>query len=51
LRSRRASVVTREAYGVSGVNDLRRDLEGMPPDVDAVLTRIRKLLAGPRSAA
>jgi DNA anti-recombination protein RmuC len=33
------------------LNDLRRDLERMPPDVDAALLRIRKLLAGPRSAA
>jgi DNA anti-recombination protein RmuC len=33
------------------LNDLRRDLERMPPDVDAALTRIRKLLARPRPAA
>ena len=33
------------------LNDLRRDLEQMPPDVDAALTRIRKLLAGQRPAA
>jgi len=33
------------------LNDLRRDLEEMPPDVDAALTRIRKLLAGQRPAA
>jgi phage terminase small subunit len=33
------------------LNDLRRDLERMPPDVDAALTRIRKLLAGQRPAA
>jgi uncharacterized protein (DUF3084 family) len=33
------------------LNDLRSDLEGMPPDVDAALTRIRKLLAGHRPAA
>jgi|SRR5262249_28328613 len=30
---------------------LRRDLEQMPPDVDAALTRVRKLLARPRPAA
>lgn len=33
------------------LNDLRSDLERMPPDVDAALTRIRKLLAGHRPAA
>ena len=33
------------------LSDLRRDLERMPPDVDAALTRIRKLLARPRPAA
>jgi hypothetical protein len=33
------------------LTDLRRDLERMPPDVDAALTRIRKLLAGQRPAA
>ena len=33
------------------LNDLRTDLEQMPPDVDAALTRIRKLLAGQRPAA
>jgi DNA anti-recombination protein RmuC len=33
------------------LNDLRTDLERMPPDVDAALTRIRKLLAGHRPAA
>ncbi len=33
------------------LNDLRTDLELMPPDVDAALTRIRKLLAGHRPAA
>jgi hypothetical protein len=33
------------------LNDLRSDLEQMPPDVDAALTRIRKLLAGHRPAA
>lgn len=33
------------------LNDLRSDLERMPPDVDAALTRIRKLLAGQRPAA
>ncbi len=32
------------------LTDLRRDLERMPPDVDAALTRVRKLLARPRSA-
>jgi phage terminase small subunit len=33
------------------LTDLRRDLERMPPDVDAALTRIRKMLAGQRPAA
>ena len=33
------------------LNDLRSDLEQMPPDVDAALTRIRKLLSGQRPAA
>jgi DNA anti-recombination protein RmuC len=33
------------------LNDLRSDLQRMPPDVDAALTRIRKLLAGHRPAA
>jgi hypothetical protein len=33
------------------LTDLRTDLEQMPPDVDAALTRIRKLLAGQRPAA
>jgi uncharacterized membrane protein YccC len=33
------------------LNDLRSDLERMPPDVDAALIRIRKLLAGHRPAA
>jgi len=33
------------------LTDLRRDLERMPPDVDAALTRVRKLLARPRPAA
>src|SRR5919204_2367504 len=28
------------------LNDLRSDLERMPPDVDGALTRIRKLLSG-----
>jgi hypothetical protein len=32
------------------LNDLRGDLERMPPDLDAALTRIRKLLAGHRPA-
>jgi uncharacterized protein (DUF3084 family) len=32
------------------LNDLRSDLERMPPDVDAALTRNRKLLAGHRPA-
>jgi hypothetical protein len=35
----------------NSANDLRRDLERIPPDVDAALTRIRKLLARPRPAA
>jgi DNA anti-recombination protein RmuC len=33
------------------LNDLRSDLERMPPDVDAALTHIRRLLAGHRPAA
>jgi DNA anti-recombination protein RmuC len=33
------------------LTNLRRDLEQMPPDVDAALTRVRKLLARPRPAA
>jgi hypothetical protein len=33
------------------LNDLRRDLERMPPDVEAALRRIRKLLEGQRPAA
>jgi hypothetical protein len=33
------------------LNDLRRDLERTPPDVDAALRRIRKLLEGQRPAA
>jgi hypothetical protein len=31
--------------------DLRTDLEGVPPDIDAALSRIRKLLADERPAA
>jgi hypothetical protein len=33
------------------LNDLRGDLERMPPDVEAALIRIRRLLAGERPAA
>jgi hypothetical protein len=33
------------------LNDLRGDLERSPPDVEAALVRIRKLLAGERPAA
>jgi hypothetical protein len=33
------------------LNDLRSDLEPSPPDVEAALARIRKLLAGERPAA
>jgi phage terminase small subunit len=33
------------------LNDLRAELERVPPDVEAALTRIRKLLAGERPAA
>jgi Flp pilus assembly protein TadB len=33
------------------LNDLRSDLERIPPDVDAALVRIRRLLAGERPAA
>ena len=33
------------------LSDLRRDLERMPPDVEAALRRIRKLLEGQRPAA
>jgi hypothetical protein len=33
------------------LNDLRSDLQHMPPDVEAALARIRKLLAGERPAA
>jgi hypothetical protein len=33
------------------LNDLRRDLERTPPDVEADLRRIRKLLEGQRPAA
>jgi hypothetical protein len=33
------------------LNDLRRDLERTPPDVEAALKRIRKLLEGQRPAA
>jgi hypothetical protein len=33
------------------LNDLRRDLERTPPDVEAALRRIRKLLEGKRPAA
>ena len=33
------------------LNDLRSDLQRMPPDVEAALARIRKLLAGERPAA
>ena len=33
------------------LNDLRRDLERMPPDVEAALRRIRRLLEGQRPAA
>jgi len=33
------------------LNDLRRDLERTPPDVEAALRRIRKLLEGQRPAA
>jgi TolA-binding protein len=33
------------------LNDLRSDLEQIPPDVDAALVRIRRLLAGERPAA
>jgi TolA-binding protein len=33
------------------LNDLRTDLECIPPDVEAALVRIRRLLAGERPAA
>jgi hypothetical protein len=33
------------------LNDLRDDLERIPPDVEAALVRIRRLLAGERPAA
>jgi len=33
------------------LNDLLDDLERIPPDVDAALVRIRRLLAGERPAA
>jgi len=33
------------------LNDLRDDLERIPPDVEAALIRVRKLLAGERPAA
>jgi len=33
------------------LNDLRTDLERIPPDVEAALVRIRRLLAGERPAA
>jgi argininosuccinate lyase len=33
------------------LNDLRKDLESVPPDVEAALVRIRKLLEGERPAA
>jgi len=33
------------------LNDVRSDLERIPPDVGAALVRIRKLLAGERPAA
>jgi predicted nucleic acid-binding Zn-ribbon protein len=33
------------------LNDLRRDLERTPPDVEAALRRIRKLVEGQRPAA
>jgi hypothetical protein len=33
------------------LNDFRRDLERTPPDVEAALKRIRKLLEGQRPAA
>jgi hypothetical protein len=33
------------------LTDLRSDLERIPPDVDAALVRIRRLLAGERPAA
>jgi hypothetical protein len=33
------------------LNDLRGDLERIPPDVEAALIRVRKLLAGERPAA
>jgi hypothetical protein len=33
------------------LNDLRSDLERIPPDVEAALRRIRKLLEGQRPAA
>ena len=33
------------------LNDLRVDLERIPPDVEAALIRVRKLLAGERPAA
>jgi len=33
------------------LNDLRSDLERMPPDVEAALVRIRKLVNGERPAA
>jgi chromosome segregation ATPase len=40
------------AAALSGLlNDLRSDLKQKPPDVEAALARIRKLLAGERPAA
>jgi TolA-binding protein len=53
-QSREESYRTQQFYASAFsdlLEDLRRDLERMPPDVEAALMRIRKLLARPRPAA
>jgi molybdopterin converting factor small subunit len=54
VQARNDAYQTQHLYAdaVSGLlNDLRGELERKPPDVEAALTRIRKLLADERPAA
>ncbi len=54
MQARDEAYSTRHFYAAAIsdlLNDFRRDLERIPPDVEAALRRIRKLLEGQRPAA
>jgi hypothetical protein len=54
VQAREEAYQTRHFYSTALsdlLTDLRSDLERIPPDVDAALIRIRRLLAGERPAA